>query len=481
MANVKKLVLFVIYIAIIFMIGIILFVVFASAKEDELLKSQMGGTLTENQFFQVPDRIIYKNSKNEYFIITPSDSEFDIIFTEISNRIESVKDGAVLDDKTITNIKQEGSFVELDYNTKSKNRIFPLEQENIAMINMFDKGGQVKKTSISEKEKLIKKLDKITKRLDTYEFEKNNYFISNSKLINIPQYLDFREKDTGIYQLVITNEEDYGAALQYTNYENSTRVNFSKENVVMTISMYEINSIEENVGNIKYQFSYKLDSYKVSVLIVSKVVNVNCIYCEKINLPTVYTQVPTTYTTASGIIKNISDKIIEIGLSDTYLTHKIMVEDITFIKDFSSERRIKMSDLKIGDCIYIEGNKVSPDNDLEKIEANTILICEKEVVKKEIEKYIKDTYRIDGLSIEHIDVNQSGNGHIILVAGYENFIYPIKLNVNSETETYLGMGYHLQSNYGYILHEMNDITLDTKITDIDNVQGYVKMIEYIAD
>jgi len=405
--NVKKLVLFVIYIAIIFMIGIILFVVFASAKEDELLKSQMGGTLTENQFFLVPDRIIYKNSKNEYFIITPSDSEFDIIFTEISNRIESVKDGEVLDDKTIANIKQEGSFVELDYNTKSKNRIFPLEQENIAMINMFDKGGQVKKTSISEKEKLIKKLDKITKRLDTYEFEKNNYFISNSKLINIPQYLDFKEKDTGIYQLVITNEEDYGAALQYTNYENSTRVNFLKENVVMTISKYEINSIEENVGNIKYQFSYKLDSYKVSVLIVSKVVNVN--------------------------------------------------------------------------CIYIEGNKVSPDNDLEKIEANTILICEKEVVKKEIEKYIKDTYRIDGLSIEHIDVNQSGNGYIILVAGYENFIYPIKLNVNTETETYLGMGYHLQSNYGYILHEMNDITLDTKITDIDNVQGYVKMIEYIAD
>jgi len=405
--NVKKLVLFVIYIAIIFMIGIILFVVFASAKEDELLKSQMGGTLTENQFFLVPDRIIYKNSKNEYFIITPSDSEFDIIFTEISNRIESVKDGEVLDDKTIANIKQEGSFVELDYNTKSKNRIFPLEQENIAMINMFDKGGQVKKTSISEKEKLIKKLDKITKRLDTYEFEKNNYFISNSKLINIPQYLDFKEKDTGIYQLVITNEEDYGAALQYTNYENSTRVNFLKENVVMTISKYEINSIEENVGNIKYQFSYKLDSYKVSVLIVSKVVNVN--------------------------------------------------------------------------CIYIEGNKVSPDNDLEKIEANTILICEKEVVKKEIKKYIKDTYRIDGLSIEHIDVNQSGNGYIILVAGYENFIYPIKLNVNTETETYLGMGYHLQSNYGYILHEMNDITLDTKITDIDNVQGYVKMIEYIAD
>ena len=137
--------------------------------------------------------------------------------------------------------------------------------------------------------------------------------------------------------------------------------------------------------------------------------------------------------------------------------------------------------MEIGDCIYIEGHKVSSDNDLEKIEANMIQICKKQTIKKEIEKYLKDTYRIDGMSIKHVNVANTGKGYIILVINYEDFIYPIKLNVNSDTETYLGMGYHLQSNYGYILHEMNDITLDTKITDIDNVQGYVKIIEYIAD
>ena len=43
------------------------------------------------------------------------------------------------------------------------------------------------------------------------------------------------------------------------------------------------------------------------------------------------------------------------------------------------------------------------------------------------------------------------------------------------------MGYHIQSDYGYVLHEMCDITLDTKITDIDNITGTVKIIEYIAD
>lgn len=42
---------------------------------------------------------------------------------------------------------------------------------------------------------------------------------------------------------------------------------------------------------------------------------------------------------------------------------------------------------------------------------------------------------------------------IIVLYSYDNFTYPIKLNVNNQTETFLGMGYHLQSNYGYVLHE----------------------------
>ena len=96
-------------------------------------------------------------------------------------------------------------------------------------------------------------------------------------------------------------------------------------------------------------------------------------------------------------------------------------------------------------------------------------------------KYIKDTYRIDGMGIEYTNVDNEGNGYIIVTASFENFIYPLKLNVNSQTETFLGMGYHIQSNYGYVLHEMCDITLDTKIVDADNIEGVVKTIEYIAD
>ena len=101
--------------------------------------------------------------------------------------------------------------------------------------------------------------------------------------------------------------------------------------------------------------------------------------------------------------------------------------------------------------------------------------------KSEVGKYLIDTYRVDTNGISYYDVDSDGNGFIIVNYTYEDFIYPIKLNVNSETETFLGMGYHLQSHYGYVLYEMCDITLDTKITDIDNINGVVKTIEYIAD
>ena len=105
----------------------------------------------------------------------------------------------------------------------------------------------------------------------------------------------------------------------------------------------------------------------------------------------------------------------------------------------------------------------------------------KDTAKEEIQRYLKDTYRIDGMSIEYTNIDSDGKGYIIVLYSYDNFTYPIKLNVNNQTETFLGMGYHLQSNYGYVLHEMCDITLDTKITDVDNINGFVKTIEYIAD
>ena len=479
-----------IFILLLLIIAIMLFVVYSIESEQEKAESQIW--LNQNEILKVPDRIIYKNDKNEYFELNSENKNFATIYTEIFNRIDGISEGKVLTDEEIDNIKENGKFIEFDYYQKSKNFIFPLDEEEIGMIRMFTDSGQIAKTKLDNKEALVKMLNTATRKLEAYKFEKGNSYTSSTVIMDIPTGFAFKQKADGIYQLLIgSNEQAYNSILTQTDFKidgEMPSIDFSKQNVIVTISKYEIKSIKENVGNIKYKFSTNTGAYKVNILVVSEIVNTSCIYCEIEGGTTTSSSGETTtksestnYITAKGIIVNTYENGIEIGLTDSYLTHDIVIKDTTYIEDYTSNKEINIKDLKVGDSIYVEGTKMEAYNDLEKVEANKISICEKEKVKAEAERYIKDTYRIDGLGIELENVDSDGNGYIIVTYEYENFIYPIKLNVNSKTETYLGMGYHLESNYGYILHEMSDITLDTKITDIDNIKGYVKMIEYIAD
>ncbi len=183
----------------------------------------------------------------------------------------------------------------------------------------------------------------------------------------------------------------------------------------------------------------------------------------------------------SGIVQNIGNSSIECGPLKSYLTNLISLNEETKILNYLTNKEMNLEDIKQGDCIKIIGNKLEPDNDLEKIYAQEICVYTKNEIKNEAGKYIVDTYRIDDSSISYFNVDSSGEGYIICEINVENFSYPIKLNVNKSTETFLGYSMHLQSNYGYIPHEMCWITMDTKVEDIDNIEGHVKMIEYIAD
>ena len=214
---------------------------------------------------------------------------------------------------------------------------------------------------------------------------------------------------------------------------------------------------------------------------VSKVVNENCIYISYGNIQTTIPENQGTYVNESAMIKNIDNEKVEIGLDQNYSTYIVEFQNTTYIKDYETNQTITKNDLKIGDIIYVEGTEGNEANGLKTIKANNIERCSKQKVKTEVQKYLKDTYRVDTTGIEYKNVDSNGKGYIITCYNYDQFKYPIKLNVDSNTETYLGMGYHIQSDYGYVLHEMCDITLGTKITDIDNITGTVKIIEYIAD
>ncbi len=326
-------------------------------------------------------------------------------------------------------------------------------------------------------------IEEISKKSEKYDFDKSKSYTSITAIETVPTV--FETKNDGVYQKIVSNNQgEYESILQEIDFQldgELPQIDFEKENAIFTISKYKINEITQNIGNIKYNLGEELSDYTINLLVVSKVVNENCIYISYGNIQTTIPENQGTYVNESAMIKNIDNEKVEIGLDQNYSTYIVEFQNTTYIKDYETNQTITKNDLKIGDIIYVEGTEGNEANGLKTIKANNIERCSKQKVKTEVQKYLKDTYRVDTTGIEYKNVDSNGKGYIITCYNYDQFKYPIKLNVDSNTETYLGMGYHIQSDYGYVLHEMCDITLGTKITDIDNITGTVKIIEYIAD
>ena len=486
----KKIKVLGICILLLFVIGVFIFYIYAIEKDNLQYKSK-NGEMEGESILPSPDRIIYKNTNNEYIIITPEDKDFSKIYSELYNRAKKNIDGVVYSEEDIEKMQKEKCFIECDYNTKSKNFIFILDKQEINIIRRFSEGGQVIKKSTYDVDKLMKTIENISSYYEKYNFDDPKVYISKTKLMDFSINLKNKKKREGIYQKIIKNDNSDNNELLYVleelNFksdEEIKKVNFNKENVIVTISRYDINNIKANIGNIKYQFGKMNSNYTVNISILSKVSNTNCIYYNISN-----SSVPNSSNdlskkvniTTSGTIQEISSNEIKIGFGNYVSTYVAKIDDNTFIMNYETNKEIDVSKLKVGDSIYVEGETSLEIGGIKGIQANKITICSKEMIKKEVSKEILDTYRIDGFGIVYKSVNDNGNGFIIIEGSFDKFIYPIKLNVDNKTETYLGMGYHLQSNYGYILYEMCDITLDKKIIDIDNIEGYVKTIEYIAD
>lgn len=483
-------------IGILVLVLILVFCGYVFFKENGFCISERKIIVPQNDLLPIADRIIYKDSDSNYYVITPKDKEFNTLFSEVSYRVDMISASEEITDEEIEEIKNKEKFIELDYNTKSKNKIFPLEESQIGMINMKDNGGKIVKKGLVDKNELIKVFEKNKKKLNPYRFEKGQNYTSSNTFPDLKseQLEGFISKKSEIYQRVIDNKEELEEIYDKFDFSSEdikvSDINFDEKNVVITVTYYNLDRIEENIGNLKYYFKDFAWKYNVSMYVTSKVPNINCIYCNVENTDDYNNYYDNTIKRVSiekGIVKNIFDNTIEIADACGKTKYMIGVNSDTRTINYMLEKdkEMEFSDIKIGDSVYIEGDNVESDNQYPKIDAIDLYVFKKENIKKYFENMLKDGYKINGYSFQEVNIDNSGNGYIIIeLELYENqkdFIYPIKVNVNSKTENYLGMGRHLQSNYGYHAHEICDITLAEKITDIDNINGAAKMIEYIAD
>ncbi len=480
-------------------VGISLIAVFCGYllyTENDVLFPEKKIIVPQNDLLPIADRIIYKDGDSNYYIITPKDKVFNTLFSEISYRVDMISTSQTITDEEIEQIKNKEKFIEIDYNTKSKNKIFPLEEKEIGMINMKDSGGEIVKRGVVDKEAFIKVLEKNKRNLTPYKFEKgkNHTSINTFPDLKAEQLEGFISKKNGIYQKVINNTEELEEIYNKFDFSSDIEIsdiNFDEKNVVAIVTYYNIEKVEEKIGSLRFYFKDLAWKYNVSLYVTSKIPNINCTYCEiedTNNSNNNYYENNIEYNSVEkGIVKGISNNSIEIvdvlGKTQCIIGVNNGTRTINFTQE--KDKEMEFLDIKVGDSIYVQGMNVESENQYPKIDATDIYVYKKENLKKYFENQLKDGYRIDGYSFSEVNVDNSGNGYIIvelgLYEGTKTFIYPIKVNVNSKTEHYLGMGTHLQSNYGYNKNEICNITLDKKITDIDNIQGTAKMIEYIAD
>lgn len=274
----------ILYILLLVVVFSIIFFIFKIEISNEKLEKNNVGLVDENTILPTPDRIIYKNINNEYIIINSGTSAYTQIYSELYNRITNTIEGKVYSEDEISQMQNKGSFIEFDYNIKSKNYVFILEEKEIGIIKRFSDGGQVIQTSLSNKDRLIKKIDNLTKDIYAkYDFNTEYNYNSENKLSKVANDLKLSQtKVAGVYQKVIEyDENEYNAVLKKLNFKTNNeipKVDFNKQSVIVTVSRYEIKDIQKNIGNIKYELGKFLDEYSVNIFIVSKVVNSKCIY-----------------------------------------------------------------------------------------------------------------------------------------------------------------------------------------------------------
>lgn len=162
-----------------------------------------------------------------------------------------------------------------------------------------------------------------------------------------------------------------------------------------------------------------------------------------------------------------------------YLSNKI--PENSKIIDYASENIISSNDIEVGDyvCLYI------PTPESKNAQA-IIIVAKKDYIKEQVESELINKKEFDAnLTYYNEAENYITVGIALEMKNIENMNaqpeYYLDLSVDDKTKTYLGRKENNpNSNYGYHLHELCTVELESEITDLSN-KNLVKTIEFIAD
>lgn len=307
-----------------------------------------------------PDRIIYKDSQGNYYEFLSGTEKYSNIKGLLQKSIITYTDsGEYLTDEEIDSIHENTSFIEFDYDTISKNYIIQLSNNNNkAVIRLADSGGRVCSKEILNLNKVKATLSAITLNEPSYKLDYSEY-ISKNYLDDLELDYSLKQIDSNIYQIKIKSLEDYEYFSNLYNIQIDYKITentFENNDIILTLSMDYNISVKVNIGNIKYSYTAinsKDSKFMSHILIVSKIVNTDCIY------NTILDESKYTYSTLDKTIfvTDFDDFLKKYNLASSLITEEkareiayngIEVGYISMIYDSTS--------------IYVKEETIEPNN-----------------------------------------------------------------------------------------------------------------------
>ncbi len=340
----KSLIIIAIVFVIIF-IGMIIFTIFKPVEN----------STNTVQYFDTPDRIVYKKkAKDEYYVFKPNEDSYKNIINQLKQCIEGIGEGNRITQEELIKIEKEENYIELDYDTISKNYLILYEKDNFNVIKRTTNGGIVVRNNIIKKEQLKQVIEKEIKDKQYYQMSYNKeYKVQNEIQIDeVESNTQLKRYETGVYGIKVQDSKtlnDLISKYQLETEENIPENIFNNADVMIMFSKWDISKIDTRIGGITYYFTgnSRFNTYIVDIFVASKAINTNCIYR---NFSLANTQVSKTL---SGLITGIEGNIIYIQ-DDNQEINEVTIKGDIKIKNYRTQKDMTFKEIKANDKISID-------------------------------------------------------------------------------------------------------------------------------
>ncbi len=403
------------------------------------------------QYFENPDRIVYKEKNTDnYYVFTSGTQDYTDILNEIIKGFDSKENVSTISQEEIEEIEDNENYIELDYDTISKNYVIAYEEKTNNIILRTDTGGQIVKQNLENKDDLSKLIEEKIKNssVNCYHMEDSEeYSVTNeiSSELFESNNSDFRQYEDGVYGVKIQSEEKLNEILERYDIEVEEEITsdvFEKTDIILIISSYNIEKIETRVGGLTYYFTgnKRQDSYVVNIFAASKAINTNCLYRNMDNIFEEEEQENTITSIEKALVTSVEENNITVETTQGE-SLKVVLNDNSIVFNKRTNENINISNIKVNDKIdfqkiYIEQGEITFTEDTE-------IFVTRNIHGEEL----KEELLSGDIEFEMTDVTKEGNDYIL--TGIIRDLYycnnydeaesfEIKVEVNDET-TILGV------------------------------------------